>query len=990
MLALGFVAAPTKITALSGSEFQAGRIMDDGVFFNGNGMSMSQIQEFLNAKVPACDTNGQKTIYDSAYKDTVTRKVYAERRGVSTPFTCLKDFRQDTGNKVVESGLCNGHSAGNKSAAQIIYEVSLSCGVNPKVMLVLLQKEQTLVTDDWPWPIQYRSATGFGCPDTAPCDAEYYGFFNQVYHGARQFKRYALYPNSYNYIAGRNNYILYNPNSSCGGSTVYIQNQATAGLYVYTPYQPNQAALNNLYGTGDSCSAYGNRNFWRMYNDWFGSTFAAPYYSSFIGQGTYPTLEPGSQASSYILFKNHGTLAWYDDTSISQAPAGTNVVHLAATNPINRTSAFGASWPSASRPAVNFSKVYENDGQTLAANQHIALPGQIVKFEFAFTAPTALAPGTYREHFQLVAEGTIDGAFNNQGAHWNVTVNAKQAISWVSQSEYPTIAPADNKTSTLRLKNSGNVPLYDDTTISQAPSGSYPVHLATASPLNRLSNFAADWPSQSRASNNFAAVYNQDGTTLAANQHTAQPGQIIEFRFNHSVPENFSSNVYREYYQPILEGTSDGYFPPIGIYYDVTVPVTPVIKYTEAPAAIDMVANRPSSLSLTVKNVGNAQLPSDTKIYTPNGAAFRSSSWINDSTVGTLGSILHPAQSKTLTLPMLAPDTSNLLHSKIDLEFRGADAAILHGSNRSVSAKVADASYRVAFAGQSNYPVLTYGQTRNITFQYKNSGNQIWYDAASINEATTRSPYSIHLATVLPFNRLSGFIKNWPIADRPAVNFTAVHEADGTTLASSQHVAQPGQIVTFTFAVSPAEWVNPGIYREHFQPIAEGSPDGRLNLVGTYQDIHVLTPTYKISYVSQSPYPSLRQGQQGAASLTFKNIGTAPWFDNTSTTSAPSNTRPVHLATSNHLNRNSIFGSSWPSPNRPAINFAKVYESDGTTLAPDQHVAQPGQIVKFEFMISVPNGTGSGKYREYFQVIAEGTADGLFNSLGAYLDVTVQ
>ena len=53
---------------------------------------------------------------------------------------------------------------------------------------------------------------------------------------------------------------------------VYIQNQATAGLYNYTPYRPNQAALDAGYGTGDSCSAYGNRNFWLYFTDWFGST----------------------------------------------------------------------------------------------------------------------------------------------------------------------------------------------------------------------------------------------------------------------------------------------------------------------------------------------------------------------------------------------------------------------------------------------------------------------------------------------------------------------------------------------------------------------------------------------------------------------------------------------------------------------------------------------------------------------------------------------
>ena len=52
---------------------------------------------------------------------------------------------------------------------------------------------------------------------------------------------------------------------------MFIDNQATAALYVYTPYRPNAAALGNMYGTGDSCSSYGNRNFWRMFSDWFGN-----------------------------------------------------------------------------------------------------------------------------------------------------------------------------------------------------------------------------------------------------------------------------------------------------------------------------------------------------------------------------------------------------------------------------------------------------------------------------------------------------------------------------------------------------------------------------------------------------------------------------------------------------------------------------------------------------------------------------------------------
>ncbi|MGA1827654.1 MAG: hypothetical protein WAZ28_05330, partial [Microbacterium sp.] len=53
---------------------------------------------------------------------------------------------------------------------------------------------------------------------------------------------------------------------------VYVQNQATANLYYYTPYQPNAAAIRAGYGEGDGCSSYGNRNFFQYFSDWFGAT----------------------------------------------------------------------------------------------------------------------------------------------------------------------------------------------------------------------------------------------------------------------------------------------------------------------------------------------------------------------------------------------------------------------------------------------------------------------------------------------------------------------------------------------------------------------------------------------------------------------------------------------------------------------------------------------------------------------------------------------
>ncbi|AGW40713.1 hemagglutinin-like protein [Leifsonia xyli subsp. cynodontis DSM 46306] len=251
--------APAPATAADARLFDPGNIISDALFFDGDSMTADQVQSFLNGKVTSC------------------------RSG----YTCLKDYAQQTQTRAAVDGRCAAYtSQGTESAATIIAKVGEACGVSQRAILVLLEKEQSLVTDTWPGAGQYRSATGYGCPDTAGCDTRYYGFFNQVYNAALQFKRYAASPTSWNHIAGRVNQIRFSPTASCGSGSVFIQNQATAGLYNYTPYQPNAAALANLYGTGDSCSSYGNRNFWRLYTDWFGSTTGASSLARTVDNGT--------------------------------------------------------------------------------------------------------------------------------------------------------------------------------------------------------------------------------------------------------------------------------------------------------------------------------------------------------------------------------------------------------------------------------------------------------------------------------------------------------------------------------------------------------------------------------------------------------------------------------------------------------------------------------------------------------------------------------
>lgn len=229
--------------------FKPGRIIEDNVFTNANSMTVEQIQLFLNSKVSSCDTYGTQT---SEFGGG-TRAQWAASRGYSTPFTCLKNYTE------------NG-----KSSAQIIFDVAHQYQINPQVFIVLLQKEQGLVTDSWPLTTQYRTATGYGCPDTAACDSVYYGFTNQLNWSGKMFR--SILNNSptwYSPYTLGNNFIQWSPTASCGGSIVNIENRSTQALYNYTPYQPNQSALNAGYGSGDSCGAYGNRNFFLYFRDWF-------------------------------------------------------------------------------------------------------------------------------------------------------------------------------------------------------------------------------------------------------------------------------------------------------------------------------------------------------------------------------------------------------------------------------------------------------------------------------------------------------------------------------------------------------------------------------------------------------------------------------------------------------------------------------------------------------------------------------------------------
>lgn len=222
-------------------DFNPGLIVSDQKFFDSSSMNETTVQAFLNEKGASC--TGDLCLRSAAFK-TESRAQDAQ---------------------------CNGYEGGGKqSAALIIDQSARSCRISQRTLLVMLEKEQGLVRTTDPTPRKYAAAMGLSCPDTGGCDARHAGFFRQVYGAAERLRYYQNHSDSYRYHSGQVNPIAYSPNPSCGTGQVYIENTATALLYIYTPYQPNQAALAGRFG--DQCSSYGNLNFSRLWQQWFGPT----------------------------------------------------------------------------------------------------------------------------------------------------------------------------------------------------------------------------------------------------------------------------------------------------------------------------------------------------------------------------------------------------------------------------------------------------------------------------------------------------------------------------------------------------------------------------------------------------------------------------------------------------------------------------------------------------------------------------------------------
>lgn len=301
VLCLGLIPAQPTHAALA-SDWSAGDIIADNIFTYAGDMSVTDIQNFLNGLVPNCDTWGTQPATDWG-APSMTHAQYAASRGwPGPPYVCLKEYYEvpkTAPSSAIPDNSYNHYDAntqtllpvpGGVSAAQLIYNAAQQYNINPKVLLVMIQKESAgpLTQDTWPLASQYKYPLGAHCPDTTGCDPNYSGFSIQISESAALLRWYLDNMNQpwWPYKKPGVNSIQFNPSTSCGASNVNVTTYATGALYTYTPYQPNAAAINNLYGLGDSCSSYGNRNFWRIYTDWFGRTNTISIPGCYIATNT--------------------------------------------------------------------------------------------------------------------------------------------------------------------------------------------------------------------------------------------------------------------------------------------------------------------------------------------------------------------------------------------------------------------------------------------------------------------------------------------------------------------------------------------------------------------------------------------------------------------------------------------------------------------------------------------------------------------------------
>lgn len=237
------VIAPAK------AEFNPNYIISDEALMDYDSMSLSDIQNFLASK--GSFLSNYSTINAHGTVKTVAEMIYD---ATHNNYDCDDVELSDKPTEAEKQSKCKKITT-----------------INPKFLLVLLQKEASLVEDSNPVQSHLDWATGYGCFDGLACNPYYKGIGKQINSASLQFLEYMNNPSRYKYQAGQT-YIGENKYSglktiaeaindgtyneiatSPDMVSVTPENKATAALYIYTPHVYN-----------------GNYNTYTLWNRYFG------------------------------------------------------------------------------------------------------------------------------------------------------------------------------------------------------------------------------------------------------------------------------------------------------------------------------------------------------------------------------------------------------------------------------------------------------------------------------------------------------------------------------------------------------------------------------------------------------------------------------------------------------------------------------------------------------------------------------------------------
>lgn len=132
----------------------------------------------------------------------------------------------------------------DRPVSHIIWRAANAAKINPQILLVLLQKEQSLIERGRPTMKALDWALGYGVCDT--CDLndprlrQFKGFATQLYGAATRIRDYIDRPQKYGWIKKGRPFVV-------SGLTVIPKTDATRALYLYTPHIASAKTFWNLW-----------------------------------------------------------------------------------------------------------------------------------------------------------------------------------------------------------------------------------------------------------------------------------------------------------------------------------------------------------------------------------------------------------------------------------------------------------------------------------------------------------------------------------------------------------------------------------------------------------------------------------------------------------------------------------------------------------------------------------------------------------------------